>query len=337
MLPLFIVSGINPVLPKLVTLSVSVPSVIFLSELSKLVMVLLFLWLYPLIYNHYHERKGDAFEPVRRRDMLKGLGAWRFGLIAGLYLLVNNLKLYAQLQLDPGTFTLLNNLSIPMAAFLFRIVMRRKLTPYQVCALVILVTGLVTSKLTVVMGSSHHHHLHDSVAVAKEKAATASFMAGLVVMLIASLCAAVGDVGAEFAFKEWSHKQHFVAQSLSLYAFGVLFNLVAIAVANWNEMAEEYARILELGLGWTVVLGNALNGILIGLVFRYSAGGNLSKIFADAGALLLTLSLAAVLLQQIPKLDVVCGLVSIYTGIYIYSSQAEECEKLNAKPQTETE
>ncbi len=74
------------------------------------------------------------------------------------------MKLYAQLHLDPGTFTLLNNLSIPFAAILFRIVMRRKLTAYQVCALVILVTGLVTSKLTVVMGGSHHQHLHETIA-----------------------------------------------------------------------------------------------------------------------------------------------------------------------------
>ncbi len=57
----------------------SVPSVIFLSELTKLACVLLFLWLGPLAYNHYHERKGDAFEPLRRREMLKGIGAWRLG------------------------------------------------------------------------------------------------------------------------------------------------------------------------------------------------------------------------------------------------------------------
>lgn len=245
------------------------------------------------------------------------------------------MKLYAQLQLDPGTFTLLNNLSIPFAAILFRIVMRRKLTSYQVCALVILVTGLVTSKLTVVMGGTHHQHLQDSVAEARARAAANSFAAGLLVMVIASLCSAVGDVGAEFAFKEWQHKQHFVAQSLSLYAFGVLLNLLVILVTNWSELAEEYARILELGAGWVIVCGNAFNGILIGMVFRYSVGGNLNKIFADAGGLLLTLTLAAVLLGQVPRLDVWCGLVSIYTGIYIYSSQSHECEKLNAKTETE--
>jgi drug/metabolite transporter (DMT)-like permease len=259
----------------------------------------------------------------------------RFGLIALLYLLVNNMKLYAQLHLDPGTFTLLNNLSIPFAAILFRIVMKRKLTSYQVCALVILVTGLVTSKLTIVMGGTHHQHLHDAIAEAKARAVASSFASGLAVMVIASLCAAVGDVGAEFAFKEWQHKQHFVAQSLSLYAFGVALNLAAIVAANWSELAEEYARILDLGTGWIIVWSNAVNGILIGLVFRYSVGGNINKIFADAGGLLLTLTLAAVVLGQVPQLDVWCGLVSIYTGIYIYSSQSHECEKLNAKTDTE--
>ena len=70
-------SGVAPILPKLIVLRVSVPSVIFLSELTKLTCVLLFLWLFPLLYNRYHERKGDAFEPMRRREMLKGIGAWR--------------------------------------------------------------------------------------------------------------------------------------------------------------------------------------------------------------------------------------------------------------------
>jgi hypothetical protein len=65
--------------------------------------------------------------------------------------------------------------------------------------------------------------------------------------------------------------------------------------------------MLELGSGFILVLAQAVNGILIGLVFRFSLGGNITKIFADAGALLLTLFLAAVLLRQFPTLDMICG------------------------------
>lgn len=78
-------------------------------------------------------------------------------------------------------------------------------------------------------------------------------------------------------------------------------------VVNWKHLAEEYAEILDLGTGWMVVGSQALNGIVIGLVFRYSVGGNITKIFADAGALLLTLTLAAAVLNQYPTLDMICG------------------------------
>jgi hypothetical protein len=69
---LFLVAGTSPILPKLLHLRLSVPSIICLAEVTKLVLVLLFLWLYPLFFNSYHEWRGLPFEPVRRKEMLKG-------------------------------------------------------------------------------------------------------------------------------------------------------------------------------------------------------------------------------------------------------------------------
>ncbi len=99
--------------------------------------------------------------------------------------------------------------------------------------------------------------------------------------------------------------------------------------SNFKFPRFRYSFILELGHGWIIVFSQASLGILIGLVFRFSVGGNITKIFADAGALLFTLCLAAILLGEYPSLDMICGLVAIYTGIFIYSSEGPECEKLN--------
>ena len=112
-----------------------------------------------------------TFQPVRRKDLLEGFGwqsAWRFAIIAALYVAVNNLKLYAQIALDPGTYTLLNNISILTTAFLYRIVMRRRLTNYQYVALLLLVTGLFTSKMTIVLGASHHQAVIDASTTGKK-------------------------------------------------------------------------------------------------------------------------------------------------------------------------
>ena len=80
-------------------------------------------------------------------------------------------------------------------------------------------------------------------------------------MIIASLSSSSADVGIEYAFKgehrsflfldalkrctflirffrlEFRH-HHFVAQSLSLYLFGVLFNGIMICIVNWQTLAE---------------------------------------------------------------------------------------------------
>lgn len=122
-------------------------------------------------------------------------------------------------------------------------------------------------------------------------------------MIIASLCSSLADVGVEFAFKHWAEYQHFVAQSISLYFFGVIFNGLAIAVLKWgNELfsanldhsvilyvsfvgvlIEEYAMVLNLGWGWVLVFMYSWGGMLIGFIFRFSVGGNITKIFGDAG------------------------------------------------------
>lgn len=377
-------SGIGPLLPKLIQINVSIPTLAFLIELTKLSGCLLWIWLYPLLYNVFWEQRGyrpelthrdsettfaeplenvveldrfgevipaspvshlspvdleieigtpskpliRSFRPVRRKDLLKGFGwqlAWRFAIIAGLYVIVNNLKLYAQVQLDPGTFTLLNNISILTTALLYRVVMQRRLTSYQYVALIMLVTGLFTSKMTIVLGASNHQN----IVSADEKSASELFARGLLVMIFASLSSSAADVGIEYAFKEFGKQHHFVAQSLSLYIFGVIFNALAIGVVNWATLAEEYATILNMGTEWILVLSYSINGLLIGLILRFVMGGNLTKMFVDAGALLETLIFETLLLHIVPGVDLLVGVVAIYCGIFIWSSEQEACDKLN--------
>ena len=250
---LFFLAGSSPVIPKLFRHNLSVPSLVCLVEACKLSLVLVFLWLYPLFINAFHEHVSSTssaapHEPVRRRDLLKGLGAsWRFGIIAIVYVCVNNLKLFALMILDTGTFILLNNLSIPMAAILFRIFMRRKLTTYQYCALVVLVTGLVTSKLYAFSAAQHHlvvvHDVNHTVTTTplqqQQQQHAPNFLLGVLIMLIAAFASAAGDVGAEFSFKTGANKQHFVAQSIILYSFGTLLNLILLLIVNWQRLAEE--------------------------------------------------------------------------------------------------
>lgn len=187
-----LLAGFNPIIPKFVgPARISVPSVIFLTEVFKLVVTLIVLLLAPLILGLYYRltrtektvRNTKAFrlnldgklveEDVedseendmidgsenRRSDMLRGLelGSWlRFGFIALMYVIVNNLKLYAIFLIDPGSFGMLNNIGIVITAVLYRIIMKRKSTTYQILALIILVLGLMTSKLTIILEQSPH-------------------------------------------------------------------------------------------------------------------------------------------------------------------------------------
>lgn len=68
---------------------------------------------------------------------------------------------------------------------------------------------------------------------------------------------------------------------------------------NYDRLAEEYARAAHMDL-WSslTVLLSAVGGISIGLCFRYTHGGNINKIFADAAALLLTFVLSVSVLVR---------------------------------------
>jgi hypothetical protein len=80
----------------------------------------------------------------------------------------------------------------------------------------------------------------------------------------------------------------------------MVFNLIAVCVTNWGNsfsnsflslifvafsgsLSEEYAMVLNLGSGWLLAFNYGFVGIFIGVVFRFSIGGNITKIFADAG------------------------------------------------------
>ena len=193
--------------------------------------------------------------------------------------------------------------------------------------------------MTIVMGQSHHvqhdrgfHNTTatDALLTRPPPAQHSPFFLGFMAMLTASFCSSLGDVGTEFVFKNYAKTQHFVGQTLALYFFGMVFNGMALIYVNWDTLAYEYSKMIALDIHIAgAVIVNAIVGILIGLVFRFAVGGNITKIFANAGALMLTLILAWVFLNKEPEVDVLCGLVIVYCAIFLYASQKEECERIN--------
>ncbi|XP_053406309.1 probable UDP-sugar transporter protein SLC35A4 [Mercenaria mercenaria] len=61
-----------------------------------------------------------------------------FSIPAALYMFNNNIALYMQLQMDPTTFQVLNNLKIATTALLYKLVIKREITRLQWIALILL-------------------------------------------------------------------------------------------------------------------------------------------------------------------------------------------------------
>lgn len=265
-----------------------------------------------------------AEDCCRMSERVKKLS--QFAVIALLYLGVNNLKTYAVLALDPGSFVILNNLSIITTALLYRVVFGRPFSNYMIVALILLMTGLLTTHLGMLVQVTHYDH------IVGHHTPHPDMLRGTVVMVVASVLSSVADVFNEFAFKD-SHDdeptqdrhsvEQFMTRSMYLYVFGVLFNAVLFYQQNHRALAVEFLRILHMDRYTMWMIFNfCFGGISVGICFRFTLGGNLNKMFADAAGLLLTLILSYLLLGIRPGLDLLLGILVVYCSIYLYSSES---------------
>jgi len=224
-----------------------------------------------------------------------------YALPAALYFAKNNLMFLGLAYLDPVSFQLLGNLKILTTTVLYRLVMRRPLADTRYLSLVLLTLGLSISQLR---ASDDEFHVE---------------LAGVGVMVtIASLS------GAAAVVTEWLMKSNASraaesvhVQNYWLYLYGVLFNALEL-----YRSSAPGARILDgyTEVTWLLVANNALSGLAVSAVMKYS--NNLVKLLTFACSLSLTTLLSSAFFGFTLTLQFTLGSMVVWCAIYLYNREA---------------
>ncbi|KAI4963660.1 hypothetical protein ZWY2020_011233 [Hordeum vulgare] len=167
-----------------------------------------------------------------------------------------------------SAYQILKNLNIISTGVLYRIILKKKLSEIQWAAFILLCAGCTTAQLN----PSSDHVLQTPIQ-------------GWMMAIVMALLSGFAGVYTEAIIKK-RPSRNINVQNFWLYIFGMLFNLVAICVQDFDAVMNKgffhgYSFITLL-----MILNHALSGIAVSMVMKYA--DNIVKVYSTSVAMLLT-------------------------------------------------
>ncbi|NXK92318.1 S35A4 protein, partial [Formicarius rufipectus] len=237
------------------------------------------------------------------REPLVAAVSWRhaapFALSALLYAANNNLVVHMQLFMDPSTFQVLSNLKICSTALLHSLLLRRRLGARRWLALLLLLGAGVSYSCGGLRGPGQPGgtRLHITPV-------------GLLLLAVYCFISGLSAVYTEAILK--AQALPLGLQNVFLYFFGVLLNLGG---SLWSGTEGGFLRGFS---PWVlvVVLGQALNGLIMSVVMKHSS--NITRLFIISCSILVNalLSVALFDLQLTPLFFVAVACIGLAVHLY---------------------
>ncbi|NXP23203.1 S35A4 protein, partial [Scytalopus superciliaris] len=230
--------------------------------------------------------------------------SWRhaapFALSALLYAANNNLVVHMQLFMDPSTFQVLSNLKVGSTALLYSLLLRRRLGPRRWLALLLLLGAGLSYSCGGLRGPGR---------------ATATMRlhvtpVGLLLLAVYCLISGLSAVYTEAILK--AQALPLSLQNAFLYFFGVLLNL---AGSLWSGARGGFLRGFS---PWVllVVLGQALNGLIMSVVMKHSS--NITRLFIISCSILVNALLSVALFNLQLTLLFFVAVACIGLAVHLY-------------------
>ncbi|XP_072970155.1 CMP-sialic acid transporter 2 [Typha angustifolia] len=218
---------------------------------------------------------------------------------AVLYLVKNLLQYYIFAYVDAPAYQILKNFNIISTGILYRIILKKKLSEIQWAAFILLCAGCTTAQLT----SSSDRVLQTPFQ-------------GWVMAIVMALLSGFAGVYTEAIMKK-RPSRNINVQNFWLYIFGVLFNLIAICVQDYDDVMNKgffhgYSFITVL-----MILNHALSGIAVSMVMKYA--DNIVKVYSTSVAMLLTAVVSVFLFRFHLSLAFFLGSTVVSVSIYLHS------------------
>eukprot|EP00967_Tisochrysis_lutea_P060509 scaffold77405_cov32-Tisochrysis_lutea.AAC.1 len=223
-----------------------------------------------------------------------------FAVPALCYTLQNNLWYYALSHLDPVTAAVTSQMKIITTAVATVLMLGRKLTWLQWCALFTLTCGLVVIQ----MGDKQSSRLKETGTGASGLTAPKNSLSGAGAMMLATMLSAYSGVFLERLFK---------TVRLTLWLQSIQLSIFALPVAAMTMCVYDYRALLDGGLMvgfnevvWVAVCLNAVGGIAVSMALKYA--DNILKTFAVGISIVLNALVSAVAFHVPLTLRVVAGI-----------------------------
>ncbi|XP_020400664.1 UDP-galactose translocator isoform X4 [Zea mays] len=225
---------------------------------------------------------------------------------AVLYMVKNLLQYYIFVYVDAPAYQILKNLNIISTGVLYRIILKKNFPPVpfrlseiQWAAFVLLCAGCTTAQLN----PSSDHVLQTPIQ-------------GWMMAIVMALLSGFAGVYTEAIIKK-RPSRNINVQNFWLYIFGVIFNLVAICVQDYDAVMNKgffhgYSFITVL-----MILNHALSGIAVSMVMKYA--DNIVKVYSTSVAMLLTAVVSVFLFNFHLSLAFFLGSTVVSVSVYLHS------------------
>ncbi|KAI5612547.1 hypothetical protein C0J50_4279, partial [Silurus asotus] len=237
----------------------------------------------------------------------KPLDTMKLAIPSGIYTLQNNLLYVALSNLDAATYQVTYQMKILTTALFSVSMLGKRLRILQWVSLLVLMTGIAFVQWP---SSSRSSFEKEEVFV------TSQFMGVLAVL---SACFSSGFAGVYFEKILKESSQSVWIRNIQLGLFGLIFGLIGVFVQDGDKVWENGLLQGYNGVTWTVVVLQALGGLIVAAVIKYA--DNILKSFATSGSIMLSTLISYFWLQDFNPTSlffVGAALVIIATFLYGY-------------------
>lgn len=218
---------------------------------------------------------------------------------AALYLVKNLLQYYIFAYVDAPSYQILKNFNIISTGVLYRVILKRKLSEIQWAAFILLCAGCTTAQLN----ASSDHVLQTPLQ-------------GWVMAIVMALLSGFAGVYTEAIIKK-RPSRNINVQNFWLYVFGMIFNIVAICVQDFNEVSTKGFFHGYSFITVCMILNHALSGIAVSMVMKYA--DNIVKVYSTSVAMLLTAIVSVFLFGFHLSLAFFLGSTVVSVSIYLHA------------------
>lgn len=277
------------------TYKYSMPSVVFISEWTKLILSVMFLlW--------EKGSPGQAIAAVCKMPLRSWVG---FAVPGVLYAINNNLALLCNQYMDSATFQVMSQMKIGTTGLLWWVVFRISLGLRKSVAIALLMMGSMCASWPSEVG----------------KNVTYSEPLGIGLAVVYCSISALAGVFTEWLYKGQAHVSVHL-QNIKMYTWGVVGNYAMYLVGKNKSGLDLLGSSISIFENynlytWCLVGDFACLGLLMSVIMRYFT--NVHKLLMVGSSMYVSCLLTAVLLNVLPSMMYFIGMMIVTSSLIMYN------------------